>query len=203
MQKIFINDITLILNKETPRADKTAFDIKGIKENSIYKFLKKAGKADWGKEIWIYGLPDDKILKYFKHRLIEIVAGGGLVQNENDEILFIFRKGKWDLPKGKAENNETIEETALREVEEECGISGLTIVSPLPCTYHIYETTTGEFILKKSCWFHMRVAHANNFILQEEEGITDARWVSMPVNEKFLELAYLSVRNLVSYFQNH
>jgi len=202
MQKIFINDTTIILNKEISYPEIISFNINTLKKKSIASFLEKAATGKWGKEILIYGLNDDKILSFFKRSLTGIIAGGGLVQNRNDEILFIYRNGKWDLPKGKTENDETLEETALREVKEECGISGLSILSPLPSTYHIYSASTGEYILKKSCWFHMRVSNGDNLVLQAEEGITDARWVSLPVEKSFLDLAYLSIKDLVNFFQS-
>jgi 8-oxo-dGTP pyrophosphatase MutT (NUDIX family) len=202
MQKIFINNITLILKKEILQSENKSFDIKDLKKKSFSGFLKKAAAGKWGNEIEIYGLPDDEILTYFEQNLTLIVAGGGLVQNSNDKILFIFRNGKWDLPKGKTENDESIEQTAIREVEEECGLSGLSILSPLPSTYHIYSIPTGEFILKKSIWFHMRVENEERLVLQKEEGITDARWMKMPVDARILDHAYLSIKELISYFQN-
>lgn len=202
MQKIFFNNITLILSKEVSHSEIKFFDINNLPKKSFSDFLKKVAAGKWGNEIGIYGLSDQEILTYFKQKLTMIVAGGGLVQNKEDKILFIYRNGKWDLPKGKTENDESIEETALREVEEECGISGLSILSPLPSTYHIYLSPASEFILKKSIWFHMRVENGDNLVLQTEEGITDARWVKMPVDKSFLEQAYLSIKELIQYFQN-
>ena len=63
-----------------------------------------------------------------KRRVI-IKAGGGLVKNEKGEVLFMFRKGKWDLPKGKLDPGETMDACAVREVMEETGVSGLSIVN--------------------------------------------------------------------------
>ena len=67
-----------------------------------------------------------------------VEAAGGLVFNKDGDILMIFRNGKWDLPKGKLEIGESIEECAIREVEEECGISGLIIEKKIKDTYNIY-----------------------------------------------------------------
>ncbi len=80
--------------------------------------------------------------------LPNVVAGGGKVLNSEGRILFIFRNGKWDLPKGKAENKETIDQTALREVEEETGVEDLKITKPLEITYHIFKRNDKYFIKK-------------------------------------------------------
>jgi 8-oxo-dGTP pyrophosphatase MutT (NUDIX family) len=87
-----------------------------------------------------------------KFRLIH--AGGGVVYNSNNEVLMIFRNDKWDLPKGKQEENETIESCALREVEEECGITNLILKEKIIDTYHTYEQDNIQF-LKKTSWFKM------------------------------------------------
>ena len=82
-----------------------------------------------------------------------VVAAGGYVKNKSREILFIKRNGIWDLPKGKLENNESLFKCAEREVEEECGVSGLEIINELPSTYHCYQTKKGKWILKRTYWY--------------------------------------------------
>ncbi|MFN2395326.1 MAG: NUDIX hydrolase, partial [Bacteroidales bacterium] len=127
-------------------------------------------------------------------------AAGGLVQNPGRQILFIFRHGKWDLPKGKPEKNENLEQTAIREVEEECGISGLTILKPLPSTWHIYQLKNHEYTIKRSYWYHMSSKNWKNIKVQIEEGITEARWLDIPVSDKILDNAFLSIKELVKEF---
>ncbi len=106
-----------------------------------------------------------------------IKAGGGLVSNEQNKYLFIFRKGKWDLPKGKLDDGETFRKAAVREVEEECGIKidrcGLRISK----TYHIYEMD-GVPVIKETGWYRMRADHQKQLIPQLEEDITEARWIA-------------------------
>ena len=89
--------------------------------------------------IGIFSNEFEFILNMFKKKYPEIIAAGGKVINNKSEILFIYRNKKWDLPKGKAEKNEIISETALREVEEETGIKNLSIIKPLDKTYHIFK----------------------------------------------------------------
>tara|TARA_B100000767_G_scaffold266822_1_gene284746 strand:+ start:2313 stop:2798 length:486 start_codon:yes stop_codon:yes gene_type:complete len=105
-----------------------------------------------------------------------IQAAGGLVYNNENQLLMIFRNKKWDLPKGKLEYNEDIKVCAIREVEEECGVSGLFIESALQPTYHTYEIK-GEKILKCTFWFVMNTKFNGVLVPQNEEGITDVIWV--------------------------
>lgn len=110
----------------------------------------------------------------FRAHFKEIDAAGGLVHNENNEYLLIFRRGKWDLPKGKMEKGETPQQAALREVEEECGISDLKIGEELAPSYHTYEQD-GVRILKKTYWYDMTSAQ-QEFTPQAEEDIERVEW---------------------------
>lgn len=108
------------------------------------------------------------------YRFIE--AAGGIVKNSEGEQLFILRHGLWDLPKGKIESGETPEEGAIREVEEECGISGLSIERELPSSYHTYKSRKGDPMLKRTYWFAMNSSFEGELTPQLEEEITEATW---------------------------
>jgi 8-oxo-dGTP pyrophosphatase MutT (NUDIX family) len=110
-----------------------------------------------------------------KENRILIQAGGGLVENEKGEVLFIFRRGKWDLPKGKLDPGETFEQCALREVEEETGVGQLELVKFLLVTEHDYEER-GLVILKETHWFLMKASGRQTLIPQTEEDITELKW---------------------------
>jgi 8-oxo-dGTP pyrophosphatase MutT (NUDIX family) len=125
-----------------------------------------------------------------------IDAAGGLVKNKNDEWLFIFRNGKWDLPKGKIEKNEKIKTAAIREVEEECGISKLKIIRELLPTYHIYSLEEKQ-VLKRTYWFEMTCADKSPLIPQTEEGITDVQWFNLQEVKQALENTYSSIKEVV------
>ena len=134
--------------------------------------------------ILIIGNTETNWLQFSANYLL-VEAAGGLVQNEQGHWLFIYRNGVWDLPKGKLEKGERIEECAVREVAEECGIEEPIIVRPLSTTYHTY-TLKGKRILKPTYWFLMKSADSSELAPQTEEGITEVKWVS---TEDALELA--------------
>jgi 8-oxo-dGTP pyrophosphatase MutT (NUDIX family) len=121
-----------------------------------------------------------------------IMAGGGLVKNEKDEILFMFRRGKWDLPKGKLDPGESLEECAIREVREETGVGGLSIVKFLLVTEHEYEER-GMWILKESHWYLMKASSQEPLIPQTEEDISELRWIAPDNFNIILQNTYPSI----------
>ncbi|TND09974.1 MAG: ADP-ribose pyrophosphatase [Bacteroidetes bacterium] len=123
-------------------------------------------------------------------------AAGGLVRNSKGETLVIFRRGKWDLPKGKLDKGETPEQAALREVEEECGISGMEIVKPLPSTWHTFMQDHRR-ILKRTWWFEMKYTGDQDPVPQQEEDIEKAIWADAAQMKTCAENTY---RSLVHFF---
>lgn len=173
--RIYFNDNTLFI------ADSIPNQVEKIQQLSVsdfsfldfYKSLRKGGNKH-------YALIDDNpkaLFKKIKKKLNIIKAAGGLVANSNNEYLFIFRNKKWDLPKGKVEKGEKVKITAVREVEEECGVVIEKREDLLCKTYHVYEMD-GKVILKRTSWYRMRVKGSPKLIPQVEEGITTASWVA-------------------------
>lgn len=119
-------------------------------------------------------------------------AAGGVVYNLHDEILLIFRNGKWDLPKGKIETGEDPDQAAIREVNEECGIGYLQLEKQIATTYHTYPYQ-GKKVLKKTFWFIMKTKDTSKPIPQLEEGIIDAKWMNKQGVEEALENTYSSI----------
>lgn len=132
-----------------------------------------------------------EFLKYFK----VIQAAGGVIQNSVKNILFIFRNGKWDLPKGKVEKNESIEEAALREVIEECGLTNVVIVDYIFNTFHIYSEN-GRDVLKVSHWFNM-ISDDIEVYPQLEEDITEVVWKNKHEVKLALNNTYPNIKLLV------
>ena len=129
--------------------------------------------------------------EFIKNRKF-IHAAGGLVQNTNGDFLFMERNNTLDLPKGKLEKGESDEEGALREVEEETGVSGLEIIRPLLETYHTY-TMNGKDVFKRTAWFLMHVSGAPEPTPQVEEGISWVKWMSTKEVSSCIQDAYASV----------
>ena len=136
------------------------------------------------------------ILKELKKQFYYIEAAGGFIQKEQ-EYLFIHRHGRWDLPKGKLEKEETTEQAAVRECEEECAVKNLTILKPLSSTFHIY-TYKDAYALKQSYWYYMRTDYTKKLIPQLEESIDDVRWFGKQEIEKIiLSDTYFTIRDVV------
>jgi ADP-ribose pyrophosphatase YjhB (NUDIX family) len=139
-----------------------------------------------------------KSLEYFLQEYTLIEAGGGWVKNPAGESLFIFRLGKWDLPKGKMEKNESPAECAVREVKEECGVKKLMVTSSLPPTFHTYRHK-GKRLLKKTHWFEMLCHDWKSMKPQEEENISEVRWMTTKeINNTALKSTYRSIADLIT-----
>lgn len=172
MYKVFVNEKKLSLCK-TP--EKT------------YKNIRFEGNASFGialdqlentstPEIALYSENLDEMWKQFSDSFRIIEAAGGVVVNRDGKILFIKRLGKWDLPKGKIEKNESREDAAVREIGEETGLTDVKIREFLNTTYHIYTEKNGEKILKTTHWFIMDYSGNDTPKPQLEEGITEVSW---------------------------
>jgi len=132
----------------------------------------------------------------FCSKFIMIEAAGGLVFNKEEQILMIFRNGKWDLPKGKLEEGENKKQCAIREVEEECSIVGLDITEKIIETYHTYSLK-GEEILKRTYWYKMRTDFDGELSPQIEEGITKVSWVSKDKISEKLTNSYGNISDVL------
>ncbi len=132
----------------------------------------------------------------------KIVAAGGIVRNEDKAILFMFRRGKWDLPKGKLDDGETIEECAVREVEEETGLQLLVPGELIGITHHSYEEK-GKEIDKETYWYAMEATGNQELVPQKEEDILDLRWVREEELSEYLSNTYDNIVEIIEkYYDN-
>jgi mutator protein MutT len=132
-----------------------------------------------------------------------ITAAGGIVRNEDGKILFQYRRGKWDLPKGKLDKGETIEECAVREVEEETGLRNITLGELVDITHHFYTEKQKE-IDKETYWFSMKVNGEQKLIPQLEEDILELKWVAENELQEYLSNTYPNIIEIVEkYFDRH
>ena len=170
MYKVFVNENVIILTNQIPFGSKiNLFDIKKISLIDIVSNVKKH------KKIFLFHKNSEKLILNFKKKIKVIFAGGGIVKNNLDETLFIYRRNKWDLPKGKIDKGETIDQTALREVKEETGIVDLKIVDFRTKTYHIFKKNN-EYCLKETTWYNMVSNFDGEFIPELKEDITKVVW---------------------------
>ena len=172
MYKVFVNEKKLSIANEPISAEKQLhYDGKSTLEMAI-DLLENTSCSN----ICIYGENVHEIWDTFKglYRIIE--AAGGIVHNKEGKILFIYRLSKWDLPKGKIEKGESLEEAAVREVEEETAINNVVLDRFITSTYHIYTERNGEKILKTTHWFLMHYYGDKAPIPQIEEGIKEVSW---------------------------
>ncbi len=169
-----MNQSLLILADFVPSIKKNVQTI-GLQEIELEKLFNNSQKNE--QIIYLYVHPEiDTILKKLLVDIKMIYAAGGLVKNGDGDYLFIHRLGKWDLPKGKVEENEKMRDAAVREVEEECGIKIDYLGKKIATTYHTYNMR-GKFILKETKWYEMGVNRIPKLIPQTEEDITEAVWL--------------------------
>lgn len=127
-----------------------------------------------------------------------IVAAGGLVRNESGYLLMIHRRGFWDLPKGKLDEGETIEQCAVREVEEETGLRNIKRGKLIGITYHDYfDKWTNQDVTKETHWFEMQVGGEQPLVPQTEEDINQIEWVSKTVAAEYLKNSYPNIVNIL------
>ena len=138
----------------------------------------------------------DELKKAFFKKFTLIQAAGGFVTNENNEVLMMFRRGKWDLPKGKMDKKESYEECALRETEEETGLKNIRLNGPLVTTWHTYKEGS-RFMLKETRWFRMKVKGKQTLVPQTEEQITKLEWVGKNDLKKYLQNVFPSVNDVL------
>lgn len=190
MYKVFVNDKPIILTISLQKRDGFATYV--YKNAVIEELIHKLSSANC-QGIFLFSWDIEADWQEFISNFKVITAGGGLVLNPKKEVLFIYRGNKWDLPKGRIEKGESIEETAIREVEEECGIFNLNISQFLLKTYHVFYHDN-ERRLKETFWYLMSSDYDGELNPQEEEGITEVVFKNEKQIEKALENSYANIK---------
>ena len=193
MVQIFVGDKPIILTTKVEQ--ETNFKNYLLETVNIGKAIKELRSKNL-EAIRLIASDEEGMLKRFLKLLPNVVAAGGKVYNSRGEVLFIYRNDKWDLPKGKAESRETIDKTAIREVEEETGVEGLSIIRPLEMTYHIFKRN-GKFKIKITYWFEMQTDFEGKLFPQEKEGITKVEWLNDDQVKVALANSYANIKLLV------
>lgn len=200
MYKVFVNNSVIILSTEFRISKEyTSIHVEQSNLESIVNQLIENPSL----KFHLYHETDEKLFKHLFKKLPVVIAGGGKVYNEKRDILFIHRNGKWDLPKGKIEKEETIAQCALREVKEETGIRNLEITRFLQRTYHVFKRD-GEYRLKLTYWFEMYSEYKGVLTPQGDEGIKKVKWKSRKKSKKALKNTYGAIEQLfpMEYFDS-
>jgi len=192
MYKVFVNDRPIILTDNKKNEFKfNLVDFENIQVDEIVAQIFQNKLA--GISLFCENL--EACWKEFQSYFKSQKAAGGKVLNANNEVLFIYRFNKWDLPKGKLDHGESITECAIREVEEECGIANLEIIKPLETTYHIYQEKR-KTILKSTYWFLMHTDFVGELTPQSEEGIEQVVFKNEAEVKLALENTYENIKLL-------
>ena len=200
MYKVFIKEKRIIFTNNQQDVDKIDSYLKfAFFSKDILSTLIKLLEYDKKLSNVIFLVNDvEECFNQFKSFFTVIEAAGGVVKNANDETLFIYRLDKWDLPKGKIEKGERVDEAAIREVEEECAVSGLVIKKQLNDCYHVYHLKDKP-ILKKTYWFEMLTDFDGKLIPQQEEGIEKVEWLTdKQIEEVVLKNTYASIADFLA-----
>lgn len=195
-----MNESQLILADFVPKKLKHAQTI-GLQDIEIEKLFQASTNKNSAAKTYLYVAPNiEECFKEILQQVNIIKAAGGLVKNGDGDYLFIHRLGKWDLPKGKVEENEKMKEAAVREVEEECGIKINYLGPKLISSYHTY-VMRGKVVIKQTNWYEMGVNKAPKLIPQLEEDITDARWIAKNDIKAIKENTYPLIADLLKFIK--
>jgi 8-oxo-dGTP pyrophosphatase MutT (NUDIX family) len=197
MYKVHFENRFIMLSPEPDRIQKYGLFYKFNDTKELYRIIADFQSDKSITAINVYG-PDIKhIWKIFRIYFTEVGAAGGLVRHTSGRYLFIEKKGKLDLPKGHIEQGEEPEVCALREVSEECGITGHSIVKSISASYHTYSWE-GISYLKKTNWFLMKYNGEMIIKPQTSEGITKVEWLFADELNSIKSSAWLSLMDLIN-----
>lgn len=193
MYKVFIYDKPVYLTSDVNFRVENCQQFTVLNVDKVIRSLENRENM----AVVICGDNEEKLFADFKKSFVSIEAAGGVVENQKEELLFIHRLGKWDLPKGKLEENESIKECAIREVEEECHVNGLEISHDLPSTYHCYPYR-GSWAFKTTYWYCMKSNYQGELIPQTEEGIEKVEWINKRNLSEVKESTYESIKEVLA-----
>lgn len=199
MYKVFIKDKRIVFTNNQQYVDNVQLGLKlhFFTPDLTPVLVDLLHRNKYLKEVVVFVVDAESAFEQFKAHFKLIEAAGGVVKNTENQTLFIYRLNHWDLPKGKIEKGEKIEEAAIREVEEECAVTNLKIVKPLNDSYHIYDLDE-QPILKKTYWFKMQTDFDGELIPQKEEGIEKVEWfTNEQIQEVALKNTYASIRGFI------
>lgn len=202
MYKIYINGTRLVLMPSGLLTDSDRnTDVQMVtrypgQRRYLLNYIDMLEKGRPLEQLIIHSSDYDALRRDWKVTCPTVKAAGGLIVNADHKVLFIYRRGHWDLPKGKMEKGESKRETAVREVIEETGVQGVTITQKLLTTRHLYRGKSGKRFVKKSHWYLMLADH-QDLVPQLEEDIVRAEWMTLDQWRQQPEPTYDNIRLVI------
>jgi ADP-ribose pyrophosphatase YjhB (NUDIX family) len=192
MYKVFVNQKEIILTSTAPKG-------KGVKvlplKSTPFKNIIRIIRTTRVKRLYLTHDNPKKLLSGFKKKLPVTIAAGGVVQHEEGKLLFIYRKKRWDLPKGRVDKGETLEGAAKREVKEETGVKKIKVGKPAGVTYHVFKRNN-RYQLKETHWFFMKTSYEGVLTPEIKEDITKATWKNKSKTAKAIKNTYPNIEDL-------
>lgn len=202
MYKVFVDNKPIFLTESLDQnfLEKDVLYNHFLPNEDLRMLIEEFVKLDEFGGLCIYHESLEVLWEEFSKMYKYIEAAGGIVTNAEGKQLFILRHDLWDLPKGKLEKGESPEQGGIREVEEECGIDGLSIDRELPSTYHTYISRKGNRMLKRTYWFAMNTSFEGELTPQLEESITEAKWFADDEQDVIRKKTYGSITDVMDSF---
>lgn len=204
MYKIYVNEVLVLIVKNDSIGEFLPIDAHTVtipyngKPGMLIQLFNLCDNPKSIRRVILYAAKPLALFNAFKKSVPLLEAAGGIVFNEFNEVLFIFRRGYWDLPKGKAEPGETLEETAVREVVEETGITNVSLGAFVGTTYHVFRSPRQRNrYLKKSVWYKMN-APKQKLTIQKEEDIEEALWISVDAFRSKCKPVYNNILDILN-----
>ena len=195
MYKIFFSQRVIYLTRPVEKIPNVKLDavLQYSNNTELAKFISRFLDDEGIKIANICNDDLELLMSNFRECFKNIDAAGGVVWNSDfSRMLAIKRLGYFDLPKGKVENGETFEEAAVREVSEECGLTGLSLTRHLITTFHTYSLHNKP-VLKETRWFEMKYSGSQQPTPCVDEDIVSAFWVNPDEIGQFIPNTYPSI----------
>jgi len=203
-KKVYYNSKFILLTTDDiqPAGNQLIVNTNFLDSDKLNEGIKNFIQQNDGPDLILVCSDVNSLFEKIKSQFVYIEAAGGLIQ-QKENYLFIYRLGKWDLPKGKLDKGESPAQAAIRECEEECGITQLEIINELAPTYHIYYYKN-KYALKKTYWFLMKSGHTTQLVPQTSENIEKVEWLTeTTIKNTVTKNTYPSVLDLISVSLPH
>ena len=199
MYKVFVNNVPIYFQKDALSESNIPSEfLPSLSSKDFSSFISAVNESNSTTSVFVNSPDPMAAIHQFFNDFEWIEAAGGIVKNTlTDKLLFIFRNGFWDIPKGKIESGENPKEGAIREIEEECGLKNLKITGELSPTYHVYFAY-GKHFIKKTHWFALNTEESD-VKPQLEEGITEVRWFDVEEMDVVKGNTFASVLEVIAF----